>query len=329
MTWLELEKMFNRSVAYAFSKKKLLLVFPILALCGLISVICRTLSHTSGKWIQMSLAFLPIFISASLLLGLGLVLVRIYHAEVKGIFFEYSTLVKRSKDLFLAIPYLAVPLIFAYLLLWSVVGIFFLVKALPGIRPFMSALLSFGPFLLVLASLLLGVISLLTLFYLTPAAALKSELNRQLAQEVLLHLKKNPFRSVTLLVMGLIPTFLIVGLLSLAAVVTQILYVEGVHPVTIALKWFLTMLPFCAFLTPTVIFFFNFSAESHVLFLRKSKKEIPELIEERRYQKNLKAREGEKENPQHYYSQSATNSKNQERSGQNNSEENQTKPFFG
>ena len=66
-------------------------------------------------------------------------------------------------------------------------------------------------------------------------------------------------------IIGLFPLLLIVGVLSLAAVVTQILYIESGGGLSIALKWFFMMLPFCGFLTPAVIFFFNFSAESYVL----------------------------------------------------------------
>ncbi len=272
MTALELEKIFNRSISHCFSKRKWFLVFPVLALCGLLTVICRVISHGAGQWMQMSLAFLPIFLCGGLLLGVGLVLTRIYHNEVKGITMPYFQVIKAAKKLFLGIPHLAVPLIFSYLVLWMVLGVFYLLRSIPHIGPFMSSFLSFGPFLLVLGSLVLGFLSLVTLFYLTPAAALKSELRPQLAEEVFRGLGQNPFVSFVLLLIGLLPLLLVVGVLSLAAVVTQILYIETTHGLTIALKWFFIMLPFCALLTPAVVFFFNFSAESYALIYKRLQK---------------------------------------------------------
>ncbi len=274
MAWLDIEKIFNRSIQHSFSKRKCLLMFPVLAICGLLTVICRAISYASGQWVQMSLAFLPTFFCAGFLLAAGLVLVRIYHHEIKGLKFDYFKVIKNSKELFLGIPHLAVPLIFAYLILWMVLGIFYLLRSIPQIGSFISSILSFGPFLLVLGSLVLGVLSLLTLFYITPAAALKSNLRPQLAEEVFRGLKTNPFLSFVLLLISLIPILLVVGTLSLAAIMTQILYVDSVHGLTIALKWFFIMLPFCAFLTPAVIFFFNFSAESHALLCRNPQETV-------------------------------------------------------
>lgn len=271
MSWKELEKIFNRALLHSYSKRKCLLVFPVLALCGLLIVICRTLSYGASQWILMSLTFLPIFLVAGLLLAVGLVLIRIYHHQVKGLHIQYLKTIKDSKELFLGIPYLAVPLIFAYLVLWMVLGVFYLLRSIPQIGEFISSILAFGPFILVLGSLILGFLSLLTLFYITPAAALRSDLRPQLAEEVFRELRKNPFMSFIMPLAGLLPLLLVVGVLSLAAVVTQILYVDSGHGVSIALKWFFMMLPFCAALTPVVIFFFNFSAESYVL-MRKALK---------------------------------------------------------
>lgn len=268
MTWHELEKIFNRALAHSFSKEKFLLVFPVLALCGLLAVICRTISHGVSQWMIMSTSFLPIFLCAGLLLAVGIVLTRIYHHEVKGLKVHYLKTIREAKQLYLGIPYLAVPLIFAYLVLWMFLGIFYLFRAIPHAGQFISSVLSVGPFLLVLGSLVLGFLSLLTLFYVTPAAALTSDLRPQIAEKMFRELKVNPFFSFIMPIISLLPLLLVVGLLSLAAVVTQILYSESGGGLSIALKWFFMMLPFCALLTPAVIFFFNFSAESYV-FTRK------------------------------------------------------------
>lgn len=272
MSWEQLEKIFNRALMLSFSRKRWLLIFPVLALCGLVAVICRTLSYGASQWIQMSLAFLPMFVCASLVLASGIVLVRVYHDEVKGLEVDYLRTIRGSSKHFVGIAYLAIPLIFAYLILWMVMGVFYLFRAIPTIGPIMSAILSFGPFILVLGSLLLSIATLLMLFYLTPAAALKSQLKPEIAEEILHDLKCNPFLTFVMPVIGLLPILLGVGILSLAAVVTQILYIEAGYGLSVALKWFFIMLPFAAVLTPAVVFFFNFSAESYVL-MRKMVRE--------------------------------------------------------
>lgn len=264
MTWQELEKIFNRALSKSFSKRKFFLVFPSLALCGLLAVICRGISANATQWIVMSSAFLPIFLCAGLLLAVGIVLTRIYHHEVKGISFQYLTTIRKAKNLFLGIPYLAVPLIFAYLILWMVLGIFYLLRALPHVGEFVGSVLSFGPFLLVIGSILLGIMCLLTLFMVTPAAALKTDLKPQLAEEVFRELKANPFLAFVMPIIGLLPLLLATLVLIVSAVVTHVLYVDSSGGLSMVLKWFFMMLPFAALLTPTVIFFFNFACEAYV-----------------------------------------------------------------
>lgn len=268
MSSTDFEKIFNRSFSNSFSKKKLLLVFPVLVLCGLLAVICRTISFGSGQWMQMSMAFLPMFLCAGILLAIGIILVRIYHLELKGADIKVLNIIKECRDLIYGIPYFAVPLIFSYLVLWMVLGVFYLMRLIPYAGEVVSAIFSFGPFLLVLGSLFLGCLSLLILFYITPAAALKADLSPRLAEEVMAEIKANPFLSFIMPLFALLPLLLVIGILSLAAVVTHILYVEASSGLTLALKWFFIMIPFSAILTPAVIFFFNFAAESHV-FLRK------------------------------------------------------------
>ncbi|NGX39421.1 MAG: hypothetical protein KR126chlam1_00748 [Chlamydiae bacterium] len=272
MTWEHLEKIFNRSFHHSLSKQKWFLVFPVIALCSFLGVICRTIAKASTPWIQMSLAFLPIFLCAGFLLAVGIVLVRIYHHELKGERLYYLKTIRNSGKLFWGISYLAVPLIFAYLILWMILGVFYLLRAIPAIGEFVGAILSFGPFLLVLGSLVLSILSLLILFYITPAAARKSELRPSIAEEVYGVVKTNPFQAVILPLFGLLPLFLVGGLLALAAFVTRTMYAAVDSSLFFALRWFLIMLPFSALLTPAVVFFFNFSAESYNFIHKKTEK---------------------------------------------------------
>lgn len=271
MTWDVLEKMFNRALAHAFSRRKLLFVFPVTALCGLITAICRIVSQGSGDWVGLSLAFLPIFLCAGILLALGILLTRAYHHEVKEIPVNYFEILKKAKSLLLGISYIAVPLIFAHLVLWMGLGVFYLLRAIPTVGHIVGSVLSFGPFLLVLGSLVLGVCSVLLLFYVTPSVALSSDMRPQVVERVVDQIKKNPFESIALPLLGMIPLLIATGLLSLAAVVTGIVYIDAPSGFALAFKWLFMMVPFCALLTPAIIFFFNFAAESHAFCRRKAK----------------------------------------------------------
>jgi hypothetical protein len=271
MTWDTLEKMFNRALGHAFSRRKLLYVFPVTALCGLITAICRIVSQGSGDWVGLSLAFLPIFVCAGIFLALGVLLTRVYHHEVKGISVNYFEILKGARSLLLGISYIAVPLIFAYLVLWMGLGVFYLLRAIPVVGHIVGSVFSFGPFLLVLGSLLLGVSAVLLLFYVTPSVALSSDIRPQVAEKVVEQIKQNPFQSIALPLLGLIPLLIAAGLLSLAAVVTGIVYIDAPSGFALAFKWLFMMIPFCALLTPTIIFFFNFAAESHAFCRRIAK----------------------------------------------------------
>ncbi|MEI6242792.1 MAG: hypothetical protein WCP39_05240, partial [Chlamydiota bacterium] len=87
--WKDLELCFHRAFFLSFTKKKFLLVFPVLVLCGILVVFCRALAFGSSNWISMSMTFLPMFLSSGILLSLGVFLIRIYHHEVKNLKFHY------------------------------------------------------------------------------------------------------------------------------------------------------------------------------------------------------------------------------------------------
>lgn len=273
MTWQQLETIFNRSISGSFSRAKCFLVFLALSLCGLFSVICRAVSLGASQWMVMSLTFLPIFLCSGVLLAVGLVLTRLYHEEIQGQKQPVFQIIRSSKTLFTGIPYLTVPLIFAYLVLWMALGVFYLLREIPHVGTALGSIFSFGPFLLVLGSIVLGVLSVLTLFFVTPAAALQNDLKPKLAEVVLLQICKNPFFSIIMLLIGLTPLLIASGVLSLATLMTHLLYIEGGSSFAIVMRWFFMMLPFCAILTPAVIFLFNFACEAHLLIEKKAQAE--------------------------------------------------------
>ena len=270
MQWNDFEKSFNRAMLLSFSKRKLALTFPILVLCGILSVFCRAVSFESGEWVAMSFAFLPILFSSGILLALGVLLVRMHHHEAKQLTLDFRKLIGGSIDLIIGTSYLSVLPIVAYLFLWTLLGLFFLLKAVPILGDFFSVIFSFGPFLLIFGSLLLCVFNLGLLFFVAPAAALQPLKNIPLAKRVWSLINRKLFSALILWMIALIPIALVGGLLCLAAFLTNVSFLVAERSLSVALEWFFIMLPFCAILSPAVVFFFNFAAESYQLLQRIS-----------------------------------------------------------
>ncbi|MCB1081655.1 MAG: hypothetical protein KDK63_00765 [Chlamydiia bacterium] len=269
MTFEEIERIFNRALRFSFSKKKLLLMFPVLVVCGLMLVFCRALAVNAGHWVVLSLTFLPIFLSSGLLLSAGVVFARIYTHEVKMIPINIKKLFSESWELLVGVSHLTLPLLLAYLFLWMLMGIFYLLKEIPALGDVLGVVLSFGPFLLVLGSLLLSFFNLFLLFFATPHIAVKARFKLKLIEEVYRRFKENLFSNLALFVMGMIPLLLGVGVLTLAAFLTGISFFIKAETLAVALQWFFVMIPFCAMLSPGILFFFNFAVESYALMEKR------------------------------------------------------------
>lgn len=269
MIWNDLEKSFLHAAAHSFARRKLLLTFSALALCGIFIVFCRAVALESSPWISMSLIFLPILLSSGFLLSLGVLLIRMYMHERKGLFLSLGRLFAGSFDVMIGTSYLSLPPVLLYLLLWIVLGFFLLLKEIPLIGPFFNVVLAFGPFLLIFSSMLLCLVNLGLLFFIAPAAAHQSVKRIDLAKRVGLGISGRPLSALVLLLIALFPALLIGGLLSLCVWLTSLSFCVQGPPLAIALEWFFVMLPFCALLSPAVVFFFQFAAESYLILERK------------------------------------------------------------
>jgi len=267
----ELENIFNRSLKFSLRRKKLLFVFPVLVLCGILIVLSHTIAVEANYWVGVSLIFFPTYICTGILMATGIPLVRAYHDEVKGRPFRFRQTIRQSWKLMVGISSFAVPIVLAYLVLWIVLGIFYLLKNIPSVGSALGVMLSFGPFLLILGSLVLSVIGLGLLFFLTPQVALRSSSGWGLAEELYHRLQANPFKHLALLVLGILPLLVLVGFLALAAALTGMTYFVTERTFAIAMQWTCIMIPFAALLSPAVVFFFNFAAESFVLLQKRLK----------------------------------------------------------
>lgn len=265
----DLAMLFNRSLKGTLSLSKWLFTFAVLAITGLIVIFFRGLAAQGGGWMGLSLTFLPIFITGSILLGLGVLLIRVYHDEMKNRKISYKEVVVKSWDLTLNASYFALPIILVYMVLWLLLGVFVLLAQIPGAGYFFSTILCFIPFLIYVATLVLCIINVLLLFFLAPIFALKGMDRMVITGLLMKRLMGDAFSNILLLVVALFPAAVFAGLLSIAALLTGPLCMSEEPGMQNTLASFFMMLPFTALLAPAVAFFFNFAAESHILMQKR------------------------------------------------------------
>ena len=269
MDYQDISFIFNRSLAHVVSKKKLLFVFCALALSGLLVVFFKGLALNAGDWVKLSLTFLPLFICAGVLLSLGILLIRIYRDEIKEREVNYWDILSTSWEGVIGASYFFIPIILCYLLLWVLLGIFVLLSEVPSAGEFFSAVLSFGPFLIVLGTLVLTAASFGILFVVAPLIAFKGLDGKAIFQLIVKRLEKDPFGNLIFLLVSLIPLGFTLTLLLAAASMAESFCLDCQNTVRTIVKWFFIMIPFTGFLTPGIVFFFNFAAEAHVLLQRQ------------------------------------------------------------
>lgn len=265
MKFEDVKFIFNRAVSKTFNVKKLAVVSVILALCGLLVVFFRGLAINASEWMIMSLTFLPFFLCTGVLMSMGIFLTRIYHNEIKNRIVTYSDVLNKSWDVIIGASYFSVPLVMCFLVLWVLLGIFVMLGAIPFVGNVFNVVLAFAPFLLNVGSLTLCLLSLSMLFMLTPVIALKGTNRIVVTQTIVNRVKNDLFSNVVLALVAIFPLLVFVGIMALAAFMTgQVCYV-CTNPLQHVLQWFFIMIPFTVLLSPVVVFYFNFAAESHVL----------------------------------------------------------------
>lgn len=265
----DIQNAFNRSLNRTFEKNKWLVTFLVLALCGLLVVFSRALGENANVWMGLSLTFFPIFLCSGLLLALGVILIRGYHDEITKGDVQYWKILTNSWETVIGAAYFAIPFLLVYLMLWMLLGIFILLRSIPAVGEFFGVILSFAPFLLNFATLLLCVAVIAMLFFVAPILALKG-LNRPLVTELLVRrFQTDLFSNLLFFGFALLPLALYFGLLLASAFLTGSFCVTCENPIATILEWFFMMIPFAALLAPALIFFFNFAAEAFVLFQKK------------------------------------------------------------
>lgn len=273
MTLSDIGKIFNRAWSQTFDKRKLFLMFIVLLFCGLLVVFFHGLSIGANPWIKQSLTFLPFFLCAGVLLSTGIMLIRVYHDEIKQKPVSYQEVFSKSWEIIIGSSYFSIPIILCYLLLWVLTGIFLLFEQTPIVGPTFSTILAFGPFLLNLAAILLCIANVSMLFFAAPVLALKGLNGIRISKNLTQKYNKDIFSNLLLGFIAITPLALVLIILTLAGIMSGLSTLQYSSILFSTLRRFIIMIPFVAFLTPPLIFFFNFSAESHVILLKEVKKQ--------------------------------------------------------
>lgn len=271
----DIQFIFNRAWSKTFNRKKLLLMFIVLLLCGLLVVFFQGLASGAGSWMKKSLIFLPFFLCAGVMLSTGIMLIRIYHDEIKEKPVSYRQVFSKSWEIVIGSSYFSIPIILCYLFLWTLLGIFVFFEQAPYIGPFFSVILAFGPFLLNLAALLLCISNIGLIFFVAPAIALKGLNGQKISQSLSTKYHNDIFSNLLLGLISILPLILVTLILTLAGFMSGPTCIPNQTVLLSTLRWFILMIPFVAILSPTLIFFFNFSAEAHVLLMKEVKKLAP------------------------------------------------------
>lgn len=266
MTLSDIQFIFNRALILSVTKKKWLLIFSVLALCGFLTIFLQGLATHSSRWVQASLCFLSFFISAGLLFSLGILLVRIYYHEVRCKEFKYRDIFLSSWDLLLASSYFTIPIVLSFLLLWMGLTIFVFLRSIPAVGSLLGAILSFAPFIINMGTILLFFGTIALLYLMTPILALNG-LDKSRIFEVLKKRGTDFFSNILLGLVAAIPFLIVFALLAWSWRLTMLPCLDCKESYFL-IQEFILVIPFSALLAPAVAFFFNFAAEAHVLLLK-------------------------------------------------------------
>lgn len=224
MTFQQVQFIFNRALALTFNKKKLLFIFIVMALCGLLVVFCRGLAGNANQWMAQSLTFLPVFLCSGVMLASGIILIRMYHDEIKQRKVSFREIWAKSWETVIGASYFAIPMMLVYLLLWMMLGLFLLLGKTPMFGDFFSVILSFAPFLINLCTLILCIVTFAVLFFVSPVVALKGLNKTLVAQVTAKKFKTDPFSNLFLALVAVMPIACSLGLLSLSAFLTGTIF---------------------------------------------------------------------------------------------------------
>ncbi|MFZ0564967.1 MAG: hypothetical protein WAM28_02080 [Chlamydiales bacterium] len=259
MTFKDLAILFRKACSSSFKLKKFLFLFLVLAISGLIYLFFQGVSLYFTNWTRLPISFLPFFLVSGPLLAAETFILELYHREQKAESLSFRQAMLESWEIMLRSSYLALPVLVAFFLLWVLLAIFILLKAIPLLGKLFGIILAFGPFLINLGVLVLLLSILFLFFFVIPSFVVNKKIDRTL---LLKKIRSDPFTHVLLLAAALLPVWIAGKIIGKAALMTLFTY-SFEDKVLTTLQLFFVMLPVVALMTPAINFFFNFAMESY------------------------------------------------------------------
>ncbi len=249
MTLKDLAALFNRSCEGILNLQKLLSIFFVLIVSGLVFLSFQFFIVHSPNWLKLPLIVIPFFITCFLLMLCGSDLCQ--PAKEKRFFFDLKNWLPAS--------YFYFPLVLTAIVSAILFALLMLVKAIPIFGTFAGILLAFVPFLLNFVLLLLVVAAVCMLFFFTPLI----EKNKDLDLKTLLkRFRRDIFTHLLHFIFALLPLAIIYVLCVKALKWTVLGYGAGDGLNVLMLQGLFILIPFAALLSFPLLFFFNFSRES-------------------------------------------------------------------
>lgn len=281
MKFSELEHMLQSAAYHTMSKKKLIYSALVLLACSLFMIFGMSVSLFAGSWVSSGLYFVSFFLSLALVMALGVILIRYYHDEIKERDVTLKDLILNSWSTALGALSLFVPVVLGYLALWMAQGVFLVCASIPFLGQFVATIFSFVPFLLNLATLMLGMGVLYALFCLTPTLSLTNSFQQGQFSQVFRDALRMGFMRMLLFIASVVPLAVSLVLLGASFSMTMGMLSEQQAILDRVLQWFFIMVPFSALLAPAVIFFFNLATQTHVYIQRQTRQEVIEEPEKK------------------------------------------------
>ena len=271
MEFQDIEKIFHRSLFSSFEKKNFLVMFLSVFVCGIFISFCRAISSIAGPWLSINLLFLPIFLSSGIL---AIAAVFVGNMRIEKPSLSFQKIILKSLKTMVNTLLLLLPSFLVYLLLSTLLGLLSLLKAIPFIGKSFFLLLSFAPFLLTVAFVLLSLVNLCILFYVTPYGITRPSIRFETLKQIFSQIKKDPFIHLLFLLIAVLPPLLGTFFLSFCAHLSTSIYVPDQNVFSLFFHALYIALPFSFFLAPFLVFFFNVSLESF-FFLERKKQTHP------------------------------------------------------
>lgn len=251
---MEISQAFNKAIKSIFCKKRWIMTFPALGFCGLVLSFFYIFSNS---WVKIGTSFLSVFIILAILFSLSIILTKASDYDEKKTEWLIFPIIKQSIHQIISTLFLSIPMIISFFLMWTILGIYLLLKMIPGIGQLIGLVLSFFPFVIILVTILLIVIGIIFLFFAIPFFTVVEVKNLKVMKKIFPLMKKNIYSNFLLFFMSLL-VFLVgfIPLIISFLLAKDLCFSSGYTIINIFSSFFM-MLFASAILTPFIIFFFE------------------------------------------------------------------------